>query len=88
MTGNGYAVEGKIPGSVYSFLYLDNKLLPDPHYRDNEDIYLELANHEYAFEKEFLFPVFDGLMDLNASVASSQEKTFFFTKFADNRPFL
>ena len=26
MTGNGYTVEGKIPGSVYSFLYLDNHL--------------------------------------------------------------
>ena len=55
MTGNGYAVEGMVPGSVYSFLYLDNKLLPDPYYRDNEDIYLELANHEYVFEKIFDF---------------------------------
>ena len=27
MTGNGYDVEGNIPGSVYSFLYIDNKLL-------------------------------------------------------------
>jgi len=50
MTGNGYTVEGKIPGSVYSFLYLDNHLLPDPYYRDNELLYLELANHEYTFE--------------------------------------
>ena len=81
MTGNGYAVEGKIPGSVYSFLYLDNKLLPDPYYRDNEDIYLELANHEYAFEKEFLFkptgaPVFlvcEGL-DTLCSVYVNGEK--------------
>lgn len=81
MTGNGYAVEGKIPGSVYSFLYLDNKLLPDPYYRDNEDIYLELANHEYAFEKEFLFkptgaPVFlvcEGL-DTLCSVYINGEK--------------
>ena len=55
MTGNGYAVEGTIPGSVYSFLYLDNKLLPDPYYRDNEDIYLELADHEYTFTKNFVF---------------------------------
>ena len=53
MTGNGYAVEGTVPGSVYSFLYLDNKLLPDPYYRDNEQIYLQVAEHEYTFEKTF-----------------------------------
>ena len=53
MTGNGYAVEGTIPGSVYSFLYLDNHLTPDPYYRDNEDIYLQLAEHEYTFERTF-----------------------------------
>ena len=53
MTGNGYAVEGTVPGSVYSFLYLDNKLLPDPYYRDNEQFYLQLAEHEYTFEKIF-----------------------------------
>ena len=53
MTGNGYDVEGKIPGSVYSFLYLDNKLLPDPHYRDNEKLYIALAEHEYTFERSF-----------------------------------
>lgn len=55
MSGNGYAVEGKIPGSVYSFLYLDNGLLPDPYYRDNEQIYLQIAEHEYAFERTFDF---------------------------------
>ncbi len=53
MTGNGYDVEGNIPGSVYSFLYLDNKLLPDPHYRDNEKLYIALAEHEYTFERSF-----------------------------------
>ena len=69
MTGNGYAVNGTVPGSVYSFLYLDNQLLPDPYYRDNEKIYLELASHEYTFEKTFsytrsgvpTFLVFEGL---------------------------
>ena len=69
MSGNGYAVEGNIPGSVYSFLYMDNALLPDPYYRDNEDIYLELAEHEYTFTKTFKSDenfrptslVFDGL---------------------------
>ena len=29
MTGNGYAVEGNIPGSVYSFLHIDNKDLEE-----------------------------------------------------------
>ncbi|MBQ2768861.1 MAG: glycoside hydrolase family 2 protein [Clostridia bacterium] len=69
MTGNGYEVEGQVPGSVYSFLYLDNALLPDPYYRDNEGIYTELAEHEYVFEKKFFFTptgnpvrlVFEGL---------------------------
>ena len=53
LRGNGYEADGTVPGSVYSFLYLDNQLLPDPHYRDNEDLYLKLANHEYTFEKTF-----------------------------------
>ena len=53
MTGNGYEVEGQIPGSVYSFLHIDNKILPDPHYRDNEKIYLEIAEHAYTFERNF-----------------------------------
>ena len=69
MSGNGYAVEGKIPGSVYSFLYLDNGLLPDPYYRDNEQLYLAIAEHEYVFERTFDFTptgnpirlVFEGL---------------------------
>lgn len=69
MTGNGYAVNGTIPGSIYSFLYLDNNLLPDPYYRDNEKIYLDLASHEYTFERTFshtpsmkqTFLVFEGL---------------------------
>ena len=55
MHGGGYNVTGSIPGSVYSFLYLDNKLLPNPHYRDNEDLYLALAEHEYVFERTFSF---------------------------------
>ena len=43
MTGNGYEVTGNIPGSIYSFLHIDNKILPDAYYRDNEKIYLENA---------------------------------------------
>ena len=54
MSGNGYNVEGNIPGSVYSFLHVDNKILPDPYFRDNEDLYFEIANHEYSFERSSL----------------------------------
>ena len=53
MTGGGYAVEGKIPGSVYSFLHVDNAILPDPHVADNEDIYLEISEHDYTFSRTF-----------------------------------
>lgn len=52
LKGNGYDVNGKIPGSLYSFL-LDAGLVPDPFYRDNEKLFLELAEHKYSFEKEF-----------------------------------
>ena len=69
MTGNGYDVTGQIPGSVYSFLYLDNGLLPDPYYRANEQLYTELSKGEYVFERTFdcackgsaVFLVFEGL---------------------------
>ena len=52
MTGNGYDVVDTVPGSVYSFL-LNNGLVPDPFYRNNEKIFFELSDHEYAFEKRF-----------------------------------
>lgn len=55
MTGNGYDVVGSVPGSVYSFLHIDNVILPDPYYRDNEKIYLEIAEHEYKFERTFVY---------------------------------
>ena len=69
MSGNGYSVEGKVPGSVYSFLYVDNNILPDPFFRDNEDIYLSLSEHEFVFERDFeyvpsrskTYLVFEGL---------------------------
>lgn len=68
MEGNGYRCEGNIPGSVYSFL-LDNKLMDDPFYRDNELKALALMEHPYNFRRTFSFtpdgnPVFlccDGL---------------------------
>lgn len=69
MTGNGYDVEGQIPGSVYSFLYMDNALLPDPHVADHEDIYLAISEHDYTFTCNFysapvccpVYLVFEGL---------------------------
>ena len=54
MTGNGYEVMGDVPGSVYSFL-MNEGLVGDPYYRDNEQYFLELAEHEYKFTKVFDF---------------------------------
>lgn len=69
MQGNGYNLQGEIPGSVYSFLHIDNNLLPDPHFGDNEKIYTELMENDYSFSREFEFTpsknktflVFEGL---------------------------
>ncbi len=69
MSGNGYTVEGNIPGSVYSFLHVDNKILPDPYFRDNEDIYTTLGEKDFTFGRKFehkstgneIFLVFEGL---------------------------
>ncbi len=68
MVGNGFSCTGNIPGSLYSFL-LENKLMDDPFYRDNELKALELASHDYEFSRTFTYvkkdaPVFlccDGL---------------------------
>ena len=69
MNGAGYSCYGEIPGSVYSFLHIDNEILPDPYFRDNEDIYLALAEEKFSFEKRFehsvtenpTYLVFEGL---------------------------
>ena len=69
MSGAGYSCFGNVPGSVYSFLHIDNQILPDPYFRDNEDIYLALAENEFVFERQFehkktgnrMFLVFEGL---------------------------
>ncbi len=68
MKGNGYFCQANIPGSVYSFL-LENKLIGDPFYRDNELKALALMEHAYTFSRSFhyhsdSYPVFlccDGL---------------------------
>lgn len=52
MKGNGFDAQDVIPGSVYSFL-INNNLAPDPFYRDNENLFFDLAEHEYSFERKF-----------------------------------
>ena len=52
LNGNGFSCEGKVPGSVLSFL-LDNQLIDDPFYRDNEDKAFAVLNNEYDFSREF-----------------------------------
>ena len=52
LNGNGFTCEGKVPGSVLSFL-LDNKMIDDPFYRDNEDQAFAILNHGYDFSREF-----------------------------------
>ena len=86
MTGGGYEVYGNVPGSVYSFLHVDNSILPDPFYRNNEEIYLEVAEHEFVFEKTFNFAkgtcpvslVFEGLDTICTVILNGKEvaKTF------------
>ncbi len=54
MSGAGYNCDGTIPGSVYSFL-LDNKLMDDPFYRDNERAALKLMENDFDFSRKFVF---------------------------------
>jgi len=52
MRGGGFDCTDTVPGSLYSFL-LNNKLIDDPYYRDNEYGVLALAKNEYTFERTF-----------------------------------
>lgn len=54
MVGAGFDCHGNVPGSMYSFL-LENKLIPDPYYRDNEYAALELSKEDYTFSRSFNF---------------------------------
>ena len=54
LSGNGYDCNGNVPGSVYSIL-LENNLMDDPYYRQNELKALELAEHDYTFSCTFDF---------------------------------
>jgi len=52
MFGGEYNTSGEIPGSVYSIL-LNNGLMEDPFYRDNEAKALEIIDNEFVFVKKF-----------------------------------
>lgn len=52
--GAGFECEGVIPGSVYSFL-LENKLMEDPFYRQNELEAQKLLDNEFVFSRKFDF---------------------------------
>lgn len=54
MNGGGYNCFGVIPGSVYSFL-LDNGLMPDPHFRDNELKVVDIIKDDFTFSRDFAF---------------------------------
>ena len=54
MTGAGFDCEGTVPGSVYSFL-LENQLVQDPFYRENELEALKILENEFSFSKTFSF---------------------------------
>ena len=52
MHGGEFDCMGKIPGSLYSIL-LENKLMDDPFYRDNELRAVALTHCDYTFERTF-----------------------------------
>ena len=53
LSGGGYACDGTIPGSVYSFL-LDNRLMEDPFYRTNELDALKIMENDFTFSRTFI----------------------------------
>ena len=54
LEGGGYRCRGTIPGSVYSVL-LENKLIPDPYYRENELQLTYLLENDFTFRRKFIF---------------------------------
>ena len=52
LKGGEYNCNGTIPGSVYSFL-LDNKLVDDPYYRDNELKFVGIMDNDFEFSRTF-----------------------------------
>ena len=45
-------IEAIVPGSVYNDLLNGNKII-DPYYRDNEEVTMEVALHDYEYERSF-----------------------------------
>ena len=54
LQGGGYDCEGTIPGSVYAFL-LNNNLIEDPYFRDNEKKLTGIMDNEFEFSRKFNF---------------------------------
>ena len=54
ISGGKYNTTGKVPGSVYSAL-LENGLMEDPFYRDNEAKALAIMDDEFTFSREFYY---------------------------------
>ncbi|MBE7091242.1 MAG: glycoside hydrolase family 2 protein [Clostridiales bacterium] len=54
INSNTYHTVGEVPGSVYSAL-LDNGLMDDPFYRDNEKTALAVMDEEFVFSKTFTY---------------------------------
>ena len=54
MEGGGFDCQDTVPGSVYSFL-LNNNLMPDPYFRDNELEALKLLENDFTFSRRFDF---------------------------------
>ena len=52
MKGNGYCCQGRVPGSLLSIL-LENKLIEDPYFRDNEVKIRQLFDNDYDFTRSF-----------------------------------
>lgn len=53
--GEGTWLEAQVPGSVYSNL-LDQKLIPDPYYRENQYEIYDISKDDYTFERDFDIP--------------------------------
>ena len=43
---------GEVPGSVYKD-FLDNGIIPDPYYRDNEESIMKLSDYDYEYKRNF-----------------------------------
>ena len=54
LKGGEYDTQGAVPGSVYSVL-LENGLMEDPFYRDNELKSLAIMDNEFVFSKKFSY---------------------------------